>query len=194
MLICIFGPLLVFILFLIATFCWLSQSTMSLWPRRTINDFVQKCYCLLVVILKLSEVHQYFAFYFPKWKMNWLLSFRRSFRFVHYYYVSINKLLIFFLLFYPRDGNLPVSFIQKYLMKKLDLTSEVEVSFQSHALKLINGAFIDFFSFKLDNYFKLKLWEDCNRYFVWLSGCTEWQTFLFYTSFLLSFLIGTLYI
>lgn len=27
-----------------------------------------------------------------------------------------------------RNGNLPVSFIQKYLVKKLDLTSEAEVS------------------------------------------------------------------
>ncbi|RVW96077.1 E3 ubiquitin protein ligase DRIP2 [Vitis vinifera] len=26
-----------------------------------------------------------------------------------------------------RDGNLPVSFIQKYLVKKLDLTNEAEV-------------------------------------------------------------------
>lgn len=27
-----------------------------------------------------------------------------------------------------RDGNVPVSFIQKYLMRKLDLTNEAEVS------------------------------------------------------------------
>lgn len=27
-----------------------------------------------------------------------------------------------------RDGNIPVSFIQKYLMRKLDLKSETEVS------------------------------------------------------------------
>lgn len=27
-----------------------------------------------------------------------------------------------------RDGNIPVSFIQKYLMRKLDLKSEAEVS------------------------------------------------------------------
>lgn len=31
------------------------------------------------------------------------------------------------ILLYGRDGNVPVSFIQKYLVKKLDLTSEVEV-------------------------------------------------------------------
>lgn len=30
--------------------------------------------------------------------------------------------------FCGRDGKVPVSFIQKYLMKKLDLTNESEVS------------------------------------------------------------------
>jgi hypothetical protein len=29
--------------------------------------------------------------------------------------------------FCHRDGNMPVSFIQKYLMRKLELTSEAEV-------------------------------------------------------------------
>lgn len=29
---------------------------------------------------------------------------------------------------FHRDGSVPVSYIQKYLMKKLDLTSEAEVS------------------------------------------------------------------
>jgi hypothetical protein len=31
------------------------------------------------------------------------------------------------LFFFHRDGKMPVSFIQKYLVKKLDLTSEAEV-------------------------------------------------------------------
>lgn len=35
-------------------------------------------------------------------------------------------LVIFFSLCH-RDGNLPVSFVQKYLMRKLDLSSESEV-------------------------------------------------------------------
>lgn len=35
---------------------------------------------------------------------------------------------VIFVSFCNRDVNVPVSFIQKYLMRKLDLTSETEVS------------------------------------------------------------------
>lgn len=35
--------------------------------------------------------------------------------------------VLFPLISFCRDGKMPVSFIQKYLVKKLDLTSEAEV-------------------------------------------------------------------
>lgn len=103
-----------------------------------------KCQCLLMVVMKFSEVHQYLHFIFLDEEQGDYYCLR-SFKFVVCFYVSINKQLIVFPLFDHRDGNLPVSFIQKYLVKKLDLTSEAEVSFQSHSLKLVSGVLTDIF-------------------------------------------------
>lgn len=40
---------------------------------------------------------------------------------------------VFFCLFSGRDGSMPVSFIQKYLVRKLDLMSDDEVQPSSFA-------------------------------------------------------------
>ena len=53
------------------------------------------------------------------------------------------------LFFFHRDGKMPVSFIQKYLVKKLDLTSEAEVcsSFLPCQKACLDVFFILFYAF-----------------------------------------------
>lgn len=68
--------------------------------------------------------------------MIWLLFLDIFLKFIVFLYLSTH--LYFFSSSFSchRDGNLPVSFIQKYLVKKLDLTSEAEVSSQFHFPKI----------------------------------------------------------
>lgn len=96
-----------------------------------------KYYSGLTVVLNFLQVYQWITFNFV---------FSADERWVGYYFLDIFLNLFChcayhcILLFPPfscyRDGNLPVSFIQKYLAKKLDLTSEVEVRSQFHFLKI----------------------------------------------------------